>query len=620
MTSSVDYRPDIQGLRAIAVVAVMVFHLNPAMLPGGFIGVDVFLVISGFLITSILLKKKSQPDYSLGTALKYFYVSRFKRIAPAYFVMLALVALVAAIFFIPEDFSTFREGLQEALYFNSNNYFSGFGDYFAPANHEQPLLHTWSLAVEIQFYLLAPLLVLILPRFVLKWVLVAFLCILTVFAEYRMRMLGLEQETYYSLYARLPEFFAGCLVALHMETSGSRKMTIQWSSGIGLLLILIATIAQPHLGLFPGVAALLPIVGCVLVLVAPNQGSLSWLLSNKGLVWVGSLSYSLYVWHWPVLAFLRYYTGAEVLDGLFSSLFVLLTIILSVASYYWIERPLRNNGQPKYKVLAYFTLGLTVVAVSHSIAMLNTYYTPDELPLEYRRYADPKAICHGQIVGNCLRGDLSSSREVLVLGDSHAAMLNHFFDYLGEELNFKARIITASSCVTVPGFDYERLPKWAQGACVSQIDEAREYLESAKTVIVAGMWTYQSESMKFKDAFLKFSESMDDKGKRVIVLSQVPMLDMNPLRAYRFRFLGLDSGMAQDQKGNVVTASANALVEEGGGIKFLDLGGSALFLNPPVYSGELMYFDKHHLNQAGAKRYAEHAIPKFRELIQRELE
>ncbi|MGL5336188.1 MAG: acyltransferase family protein, partial [Enterovibrio sp.] len=138
--SSTPYRKDIQGLRAIAVLAVMVFHLNPSWLPGGFVGVDVFLVISGFLITSILLHKKNNEDYSLTETLKYFYFSRLKRIAPAYFVMLIVVALLAAVLFLPNDFNTFRKGLEKAAWFNSNSYFADFGDYFAPSSYEQPLL------------------------------------------------------------------------------------------------------------------------------------------------------------------------------------------------------------------------------------------------------------------------------------------------------------------------------------------------------------------------------------------------------------------------------------------------------------------------------------------------
>lgn len=216
---SLLYRPDIQGLRAIAVLAVMLFHFNPAWLPGGFVGVDVFLVISGFLIVSILLNKKSQPGYRLTSTLQYFYGSRFKRIAPAYFVMLIVVSLLAAVLFLPPDLATYKQGLNKAAWFNSNSYFAGLGDYFAPANHEQPLLHTWSLAVEIQFYLLAPWLVLLVPTKALKWLLWALLLGFTALAEYRLRALGLAQATYYSLYPRLPEFFAGGLVALYMNTA-----------------------------------------------------------------------------------------------------------------------------------------------------------------------------------------------------------------------------------------------------------------------------------------------------------------------------------------------------------------------------------------------------------------
>jgi len=217
-----NYRPDVQGLRAVAVLLVMLFHFNPAWLPGGFVGVDVFLVISGYLVVNILLEKRAQPGYEIGSTLRYFYASRLKRIGPAYFVMLVLASLLAAVLFLPQDLAIYKQGLKQAAWFNSNHYFAGFGDYFAPANHEQPLLHTWSLAVEIQFYLLAPFLVLLLPARALQWLLLTLLIGLTTVAEYRLRILGIQQETYYSLYARLPAFFAGALVAMWMRTTGGR--------------------------------------------------------------------------------------------------------------------------------------------------------------------------------------------------------------------------------------------------------------------------------------------------------------------------------------------------------------------------------------------------------------
>ena len=441
--SATSYRPDVQGLRAVAVLAVMLFHFNPAWLPGGFVGVDVFLVISGYLIARILLARKAQSDYHLGGTLRYFYASRFKRIAPAYFSMLVLVSLLAAVLFLPQDLAIYKKGLNQAAWFNSNHYFAGFGDYFAPANHEQPLLHTWSLAVEIQFYLLAPFLILMLPARALQWLLATMLIGLTAVAEYRLRVLGIQQETYYSLYARLPAFFAGALVALWMHTArGGGK---PWLGSLGLALVLASAAAQPRLGPFPGVLALLPVAGAALILLRPAQGPVGQLLASKPMVWVGALSYSFYLWHWPVLALLRYYTGSQVLDMPFSLLFIVLTLLLATLSYYTVETPLRAHRARLRQMLGYGLLVGSALAISPAMAAINQALSPAPLPIEYQRYADPATICHGQIVGDCLQGDLSSDKEVLVLGDSHAAMLNLFFDQLGKELGFNRPLKKCSS-------------------------------------------------------------------------------------------------------------------------------------------------------------------------------
>lgn len=591
----------------------MVFHFNPAWLPGGFIGVDVFLVISGFLITSILLKKKSQPDYALGATIRYFYASRLKRIAPAYFVMLVLVALVAAVFFVPEDFDTFKGGLEKAAWFNSNHYFADFGDYFAPANHEQPLLHTWSLAVEIQFYLLAPLLILLLPLTALKWVLLALTVVLTLVAEYRMRVLGIEQITYYSLYARLPEFFAGCLASLYLYTVNGGGKKAPWLSGLGLILILFAAVAQPVLGHFPGIAALIPVQGCVLVLINTSSNKANSLLSSKGLVWVGALSYSLYLWHWPVLAFLRYYTGAEVLDLSFSLLFVLVTLLLAIASYYGVEQLLRASAKPRWQRLGLAVLALAVLGTSQSMAKVNDIFTPEQFPIEYRRYADPATICHGKIVGDCLRGDLTSNREVLVLGDSHAAMLNHFFDYLGKELGFKARIITASSCVTIPGFDYQRIAEWAHEACKKQIEAAGKYISGSPIIILAGSWSGQTKSEKFNKALNHFLHNHPR--QQIYLLSQVPRFDENVIRMQRFEAMGFITEVSREVIYKTANERVSGLASQYSNVKFLALDEIRAFENAPFYEDEMIYSDHHHLNEVGARIYAVGALSYLKPLF-----
>lgn len=148
-------------------------------------------------------------------------------------------------------------------------------------------------------------------------------------------------------------------------------------------------------------------------------------------------------------------------------------------------------------------------------------FTPDQLPTEYPRYADPEIICHGKIVGDCLKGDLSSDREVLDLGDSLAATLNYFFDYLGKLLGFKARIITASSCVTVPGFDYQRIPKWAQKPCLDKILSAQGQVQTTETVII-GMWSYHTQSINFTVALQNDLQNVGRQNKQDVILSQVP--------------------------------------------------------------------------------------------------
>ncbi|GAB5477334.1 MAG: acyltransferase family protein [Marinobacter nauticus] len=602
--STPGFRYDIQGLRAIAVIAVMVFHYNPAWLPGGFVGVDVFLVISGFLITSILINKKSKPDYGLSTTLKYFYVSRFRRIAPAYFAMLIIVALVSAILFLPKDFAIFKDGLEKAAWFNSNHYFAEFGDYFAPANHEQPLLHTWSLAVEMQFYLLAPFMVLLLPLRALKAAFITLLVGLTILAEYRLRVQGIEQATYYSLYARLPEFFAGGLAALFCKPASESGP--RWRTLLGIALIAFSIVAQPKLGAFPGVAALLPVVGCVLLLAQPAGGLLGLFLCSPIVVWIGALSYSLYLWHWPVLALLRYYSGAEVLDPALSLVFAVATLCLSILFYYGVEQVFRLKSTGRRQSLRWALLASAVLATSQAVGAVNEAFSPEQLPIEYRRYADPDTICHGKIVGNCLRGDLSSDREVLVLGDSHAAMLNHFFDYLGKELGFKARIITASGCVTIPAFDYQRIPEWVQQSCKSQIAAASHKVEKAQSIFIAALWSRHTESEAFSAALVEFLQQQTV--KKIFILSQVPQFTHDVNRIQRFSSIGLPAEWERTQSYRAANDSLAELAENHHNVEFLKLDTLPVFSGAPFFYGKVIYSDDHHLNEVGAEAYAKSAL------------
>jgi len=613
-----NYRPDIQGLRAIAVIAVMLFHLNSAWLPGGFVGVDIFLVISGFLIASILIERKNRPNFTLTSTLRYFYTSRLKRIAPAYFSMLILVTLCAAIFFLQHDFNIFKQGLKKAAYFTSNNYFAHFGDYFAPSSNEQPLLHTWSLAVEIQFYLIAPLIFIVLPKKSLRFLLPLLGLALAGYAEYCLRMLGDEQATYFSLLARLPAFLLGAWVALLMTQSDALPHKIKSSfTWLALAGIIFALFFPKFTSYYPGLAGLVPIVGACLVIFCRANNIITHWLSNKFIVWIGALSYSLYLWHWPVLAFLRYYTGGEILNWSNSFLFLLVTVTLSIISFYFIETPLRQKTSKK-QVIGYIVLATAVILTAISMKKVNAFYTPNKLPVEYTRYADPKTICHGKIIGQCLKGDLTSNKKILVLGDSHAAMLNHFFDYLGKELKFKAKIITASSCVTIPEFDYQRIPEWAQNACLNQIEEGKKVTEENQIIFLAASWNAHLKSELFNTSLISFLNELEDSKKEVFIIFQEPLLNNNPLRVYRFSNMGLPITITINKDYLKTNARLVELAERYEHIHFLDFKSIPLFKTPAFYEGKVTYFDEHHLNQVGAVEYAKEVLPMISDVLYHE--
>jgi hypothetical protein len=196
-----------------------------------------------------------------------------------------------------------------------------------------------------------------------------------------------------------------------------------------------------------------------------------------------------------------------------------------------------------------------------------------------------------------------------VLGDSHAAMLNIFFDYLGKELGFKARIITASSCVTIPNFDYQRISEWAQKACLSQIEEAKKYLDTVDTIFLAASWSSQLQSEAFRYALDIFSEEIN-KGGTIYILSQEPLLNYHPQRSRRFEYLGVDASIGLDKR----YLSANNLLRdlsasENKKIKFIELDEINLFKRTPYWNGELIFYDTHHINEVGAKEYAKQALP-----------
>jgi len=308
LSRDVGYRPDIDGLRALAVMLVVLNHAGAGWLPGGFIGVDVFFVISGFLITGLIVEHRERGDFRFGD----FYLRRARRLLPALYVLLLTVTAAGYAILIPSDYSLVAQGALSAVALVSNIFFAGTsGGYFAPEASAQPLLHIWSLSVEEQFYLIWPAAILALLKLGSRKTMGLAIAAMAV-ASFAYGQYGAEQrsaEAYFHLAPRAGEFIIGALAWLSWRP---RRAPNAWLanavSGGGLLLVAASAVTLTAATPFPGLAALAPCLGAAALIAAPQFGpSLATrALSLRPVVFVGLISYSVYLWHWPIVSFLRY--------------------------------------------------------------------------------------------------------------------------------------------------------------------------------------------------------------------------------------------------------------------------------------------------------------------------
>ncbi len=354
--SSTEHRADIDGLRAIAVATVILFHYRIPGFPGGFVGVDVFFVISGFLMASIIANKLQIGRFSLTD----FYLARARRIFPALAGLCAVLLLLGALSLGPLDYQRLALHAASALTFVSNYVFRSEAGYFDIASHEKWLLHTWSLSVEWQFYLLFPLLLMaawtIRKR---KWALIAavtaaFLVSLAVSIYISPKRLD---TAYYLLPARAWELLAGSLVFfLGTDFKPSRRVTLGLELA-GIAMILAAAVLLNEFTPWPGYLGLLPVGGAVFVILAQNTKSI--ITSNPLSRFIGLASYSIYLWHWPVLVALRLQRHES--DWLWAMSGIGVSILLGYLSFRWVEVPTRRKGLWRSKTTE--SLVMTSVAV-----------------------------------------------------------------------------------------------------------------------------------------------------------------------------------------------------------------------------------------------------------------
>ena len=363
MTKEHSYRPDIDGLRAVAVLLVLGFHAFPDLVPGGYIGVDIFFVISGFLITGLVLDGLGDRSFSFVD----FYCRRIRRIFPALLVVLVTCLVVGWFILSPNDYQSLGLNVLGGAAFFSNFVLLHQTGYFDLTALQNPLLHLWSLGIEEQYYLVWPLVLLTFSRRC-GAVLVASTLLIISFV-WNVLVTGTPAD-FYLPFTRAWELMIGGLLAVAASrTKGGLYAGValktalspdDWASWLGLALILGGVIAgENNTGAFPGWWALLPTLGAALIISAPEASLNRWLLSQSWIVWLGLISYPLYLWHWPVLAFARLINPAPSWQLRCEA--IAAALILAILTYRWGEQPIRAKGSLHQKAAALF-VAMTFVA------------------------------------------------------------------------------------------------------------------------------------------------------------------------------------------------------------------------------------------------------------------
>ncbi len=511
--SKPEYRADIDGLRAVAVLSVVLYHSFPGYLKGGFIGVDIFFVISGYLISIILFESFNKGNFSFSE----FYSHRIRRIFPA-----VIVVLIASIIFgwfalLSDEYKQLGKHITSSSSFVLNLVYLNETSYFSASAEKKPLLHLWSLGVEAQFYILWPIILYFFSKLRFNLFLTTLVIMLGSFIVNLLSIKVDPDTTFYSPHTRMWEFLFGSLLAYtflfkrelishfinriyifnkyneYNQHVNKIKKLADISSSVGLFLLIFGFFKINKDLNFPGIWAIIPVLGTILIIAS---GSKAWInqkiLSNKILVWIGLISYPLYLWHWPLLSFARIIDG-EMPNVSVRLVIIFLAFILAFLTFHLVERPIRNCSYIKRKSITLLVLMSLIGAMGYIINANDGYESRNSIKglvnnkdeLIRAKAVDDECLKYINMVSPlfpyCRFSNVNSSETVAIIGDSHAHVAFPGISKFLSEKGINTLLMANSSCPPFIGV-YTGSNKKEQEACRDRVEQLLGIVSEKKDI------------------------------------------------------------------------------------------------------------------------------------------
>lgn len=637
-----NYRPDIDGLRALAIAPVVLYHAYGPFLPGGFVGVDIFFVISGYLISLLVKKEIESSTFSLAK----FYERRARRILPALIVMMSVVLAFGLVSLPPAHLAELSSSTASAALFFSNIHFWTSIGYFSTDAEFWPLLHTWSLSVEEQFYLFHPLFIFFLLRFLSRPSGHISLLLAVIFSSLALCIYATGKypsASFYLLPFRYWELALGALGAFVAGRAAYRSALNESLALLGLIAIVSGITLYDDTIPFPGAWALLPVIGTFLVIVCGPSTLVSRCLAWRPLVLIGLISYSLYLWHWPILAFARYAFGSPELPLSIATWCVLVAIIISTLSWRFVERPFRRLNFLGRAQVFRIGLGTTLALSLGGWLLVGSSGFPQRLNPEEAALAasinDYRSSdhCWGRNPAKdpCFVGNTSRDPELLLWGDSHAGALLPAFEQSLLKLGSSGVVATRGACA--PLLSVSRVG-YDDAACNQFNRQVTQWLRDDKhtvdKVVLVARWNLNATGVRppgeagapvrliyskasrvnmtqvevFEAGLNETIRFLRGLGLKVVLLDDTPEIGWNVPMATFFRTrLGLKQLEGPDsEQVRVRSAEAHAVmrrVAARNGAEFVSINEDLCKPRCQLYyKGNPMYSDDDHVSTLGAKQ------------------